>query len=40
MSSSIAFSAVSSYLGELLRRGVIADDWLSRCAELVWHAIT
>jgi AcrR family transcriptional regulator len=31
---------MGSYLGELLRRGVIADDWLSRCAELVWHAIT
>jgi AcrR family transcriptional regulator len=28
------------YLGELLRRGVVADDWLSRCAELMWHAIT
>jgi hypothetical protein len=31
---------LGSYLGELLRRGVVADDWLSRCAELVWHAIT
>ena len=39
MSSSIAF-AVSSYLGELLRRGVVAEDWLSRCVELMWHAIT
>jgi AcrR family transcriptional regulator len=29
-----------SYLGELLRRGLVADDWLSRCAELMWHAIT
>ena len=28
------------YLGELLRRGGIADDWLSRCVELMWHAIT
>jgi AcrR family transcriptional regulator len=28
------------YLGELLRRGVVADDWLSRYAELIWHAIT
>ena len=32
--------AHGSYLGELLRRGVVADDWLSRCAELMWHAIT
>jgi AcrR family transcriptional regulator len=28
------------YLGELLRRGVVTDDWLSRCVELMWHAIT
>jgi hypothetical protein len=31
---------MGSYLGELLRRGVVADDWLPRCAELLWHAIT
>jgi AcrR family transcriptional regulator len=31
---------MGSYLGELLRRGVVAEDWLSRCAELMWHAIT
>ena len=31
---------MGSYLGELLRRGVVADEWLSRCAELMWHAIT
>ena len=23
--------------GERLRRGVVADDWLSRCAELMWQ---
>jgi AcrR family transcriptional regulator len=31
---------MGSYLGELLRRGVVEDAWLSRCAELIWHAIT
>jgi AcrR family transcriptional regulator len=31
---------MGSYLGELLRRGVVADDWLSRSAELIWRAIT
>jgi hypothetical protein len=31
---------MGSYLGELLRRGVVDDDWLSRCAELIWQAIT
>jgi AcrR family transcriptional regulator len=31
---------MGSYLGELLRRGVVANDWLSRSAELIWRAIT
>ena len=27
---------LGAYLGELVRRGRVADDWLDRCLEMIW----
>jgi hypothetical protein len=31
---------VGAYLGELLRRGVVDDDFADKCVHLVWIAMT
>jgi AcrR family transcriptional regulator len=31
---------LGAYLGELLRHGTIGADWIPRCVDLLWHAIT
>lgn len=30
---------VGAYLGELVRRGQVDDDWLDRCLDLMWAAL-
>jgi AcrR family transcriptional regulator len=31
---------LGSYLGEQMRSGTIGDDWILRCVDLLWHAMT
>lgn len=31
---------IGAYLGELLRRGVVADGFIDRCVDLMWAAMT
>jgi AcrR family transcriptional regulator len=31
---------LGSYLGELLRHGTVGADWIPRCVDLLWHAMT
>jgi AcrR family transcriptional regulator len=31
---------LGAYLGELVRRGRVADDWLDRCLEMIWAAMS
>ena len=31
---------LGSYLGELVRHGTVGADWIPRCVDLLWHAMT
>ena len=31
---------IGAYLGELVRRGAVADDFIDRCVDLMWAAMT
>lgn len=36
---SVTTLLVGAYLGELVRRGAVGDDWLERCLDLLWPAL-